>query len=118
MDSSLSGTARKLRLVHSAIGVAELACLGYVWLCAATRRRDRWLKLSVGVLAGEGAALVAAGGCPLGIFQRRVGDDVAMFELWFGARLAPYAIPTFTALSLAGLGAALVRPPVGRAATG
>jgi hypothetical protein len=58
------------------------------------------------VLGGEGVALVVAKRCPLEIFQRRAGDDMPMFELWFGPRLAPFAIPAFSSLAL--LGAALV----------
>jgi hypothetical protein len=106
----LSRQARILRVLHTSIGVAELGCLGYLWFCAVSRRRDRWLKLATGVLVGEGVALLLAKGCPLGIFQRRAGDDVPMFELWFGARLAPFAIPSFTAIALTGLLLVLVRP--------
>jgi hypothetical protein len=100
-----------LRGLHNAIGVGELTCLGYIWVCALTRRRDRWLWLSVAVLLGEGVALVVAKGCPLGIFQRRAGDDIPMFELWFGRRLAPFAIPFFTLVSVAGLALLVVRRP-------
>jgi len=107
----LSREARTLRLLHTAIGLAELGCLGYLWFCALSRRRDRWLTLSVGVLAGEGVALLVAKGCPLGVFQRRAGDDVPMFELWFGPRLAPFAIPSFTVIALMGLLLVFTRPP-------
>ena len=44
-----------------------------------------------------------AKGCPLGILQRRAGDDVPMFELWFGPRLAPFAVPGFTVAAAAGM---------------
>jgi len=108
----LSRRARILRAVHNAIGAGELGCLAYLWLCALTRRRDRWLRLSVGVLVGEGVALVAAKGCPLGIFQRRAGDDIPMFELWFGPQLAPFAIPFFTASAGGGIVLLIVRRPV------
>lgn len=111
----LSRQARALRLLHNCIGAAELGCLGYLWLCAITGRRDRWLSLSAGVLAAEGIALVAAKGCPLGIFQRRAGDDVPMFELWFGPRLAPFATPALTVAAAAGLLTVATRP-AGRAA--
>lgn len=100
----LSPQARVLRAVHNAVGAGELSCLGYLWVCALSGRRDRWLWSSVAILLGEGAALVVHKGCPLGIFQRRAGDDVPLFELWFGPRLAPFAIPFFTGLSIAGLG--------------
>ena len=111
--SELSGSARILRTVHSSVGVFELGCLIYLWLCAITRRRDRWFALAVSVLIGEGAALPLGRGCPLGIFQRRAGDDVPMFELWFGPRFAPYAIPSFTSLAVAGLVVAMARSPHG-----
>ena len=108
--NGLSRQARALRILHSSIGVAELGCLGYVWLCGITGRRDRWLGLSAGVLTAEGIALVAAKGCPLGIFQRRAGDDTPMFESWFGPRLAPFAIPALTLAAAAGLVMVATRP--------
>lgn len=108
----LSRQARALRMLHNCIGFGELGCLGYLWFCAITRRRDRLLRLSVGVLAVEGIALVAARGCPLGFFQRRAGDDVPMFEVWLGPRLAPLAVPAFAVLAAAGLVTAATRPPV------
>ena len=108
---TLGRRARVLRVLHSSIGVGELACLAYLWLCAIRGRRDRWLRLSTTVLLGEGAALVAARGCPLGGFQRRAGDEVPMFELWFGPRLAPFAIPTFTVIAGAGMALLAVRRP-------
>jgi hypothetical protein len=107
----LSRSARWLRVLHSTIGFGELACLGYLWFCALVRRRDRWLGASVTILAGEGVALVAAKGCPLGIFQRRAGDDVPMFELWFGRRLAPVAIPMFSCFAVLGVLLLLMRKP-------
>jgi len=108
---TLSREARALRALHTSVGVSELGCLSYLWLCAITRHRDRMLTLSVAVLAGEGIALVAARGCPLGIFQRRAGDDVPMFELWFGPRRAPFAIPTFAVVTAAGFGLLMTRRP-------
>jgi hypothetical protein len=111
VDQRLSRGARALRALHSTIGVGELGCLGYVLFCGVARRRDFWLRLSVTVLAAEGLALVVARGCPLGVFQSRAGDDVPLFELWFGQRLAPFAIPTFTGLTLAGLALVVARPP-------
>lgn len=107
----LSRRARALRVVHNGVGLGELACLGYLWVCAIGRRRDGWFEVSVSVLAGEGIALMVAKGCPLGIFQRRAGDDIPMFELWFGPRLAPFAIPTFALVAVGGLAVALARPP-------
>jgi len=110
--SELSSRAQILRIVHSSIGIFELGCLMYLWLCAITRRRDGGLYTAVTVLFGEGAALLIAKGCPLGIFQRRVGDNVPMFELWFGPRLARFAIPGFASMAVAGLTVLIARPPV------
>ena len=109
--SALTLAARVLRQVHNAIGVGELACLVYLWTCALTRRRDRLLRFSEAILLGEGVALVVAKGCPLGIFQRRAGDDVPMFELWFGPKRAPFMIPFFTAITGIGLGLLILRRP-------
>jgi hypothetical protein len=108
---ALGRAARALRAVHNLIGAGELACLGHLWICAIARRRDPLLRVAVLVLLGEGAALLAAKGCPLGIFQRRAGDDVPMFELWFGRRLAPHAVPFFTTVTVAGLLLLAVRRP-------
>ena len=105
----LSPPGRVLRVLHNWVGVGELACLAYLWFCAITRRRDAWLRLSTVVLIGEGASLVAANGCPLGILQRRAGDEVPMFELWFGPRLAPLAVPALSAITIGGMALLLVR---------
>ncbi len=111
-DKQLLGHgARALRAVHNVMGFGELACLAYLWVCAIARRRNRRLRIAVGVLGVEGIALLVAKGCPLGIFQRRLGDDVPMFELWFGPRLAPLAIPTFVLITAGGVFLALVRKP-------
>ncbi|MGA3353378.1 MAG: hypothetical protein ABSD85_09365 [Acidimicrobiales bacterium] len=114
--SRLGREARALRAAHNAIGVGELACLSYLWFCAIRRRRDRWLALAVAVLLGEGAALLVAKECPLGAFQRQAGDDVPMFELWFGPKVAPFAIPTLTVIAAGGLALVLARPRQGLAA--
>jgi hypothetical protein len=111
MGTSLNRKARVLRAVHNAIGIAELGCLVYLWFCGITRRRDRWLVLAALVLVGEGTALLIARECPFGPLQRRAGDDVAMFELWFGPRIAPFAVPTFTVMSVTGMLLVLVRRP-------
>ena len=108
---TLNRSARWLRALHNVVGAGELGCLAYVWFCGVTRRRDRRLGLAVLILGGEGLALLVARGCPLGIFQRRAGDDVPMFELWFGKRLAPFAIPSFTMLGTVGVVLVLARPP-------
>lgn len=111
-DPSWSSSARMLRKIHSSIGALELGCLFYFWGCALTRRRDRWPHVAIAVLLGEGVALLVAKGCPMGVFQRRAGDDVPMFELWFGPRSARMAIPSFTTTAAAGLMVADARRPL------
>ena len=101
---------RILRIVHTAIGVCELGCREYLWFCVITLRRDKWLTVVRSVLIGEGIALVVAKGCSLGIVQRRAGDDVSMFELWFWPRIASLAIPTFTVGTLMGFVLLRARP--------
>lgn len=81
----------------------------YVWHCALTHRRGRWLNLASGVLIGEGIALTAAKGCPIGMAQRRMGDDISMFERWLGPRHAPFAIPTLTGVTLLGFAMLVTR---------
>jgi len=110
----LGRDARALRHVHSAIGIGELGCLCYLWVCAITRRRDTGLRVAESVLVSEGIALLVAKECPLGALQRRAGDDVPMFELWFGPRLAPLAVPGFTCLAVLGWVSLKLRPPIGQ----
>ena len=107
----LGRDAQLLRYLHSAIGIGELACLLYLWVCAITRRRDHPLQIAEGVLFSEGLALLVAKECPLGAVQRRAGDDVPMFELWFGPRIAPFAVPAFTSLAVLGWIVASLRRP-------
>ena len=107
-----AGGVRMLRIVHSVIGVCELGCVGYLWLCVFARRRDRWLKFASSILIGEGIALTVARGCPLGEVQRRAGDDVSMFELWFGSRIAPLAVPIFAVVAITGFVLLSARPPM------
>ena len=77
----LSRQARVLRVLHDAIGIGELASLGYLWYCAVTRRRDGWLRASTVALVGEGVALLAAKGCPMGIRL----SGLSLYSLGFSA---------------------------------
>jgi hypothetical protein len=49
-EAKLSAAARGFRAVHGLIAVAFLLAIGYVWWCALTRRRDRWLHVAVTAL--------------------------------------------------------------------
>jgi hypothetical protein len=109
---SLGMRARAWRLVHAASSVAQLAALGDIWRSAMTRRRGPRLRLSVGFLLLEGAGLVLGrGNCPAGGLQEQWGDPVPFFELLLPPRAAKAAVPILAAISLAGLGLLLARPP-------
>jgi hypothetical protein len=106
----LSREALALRAVHTGIAVVELSCLGYIWTCAITGRRDRLLHGAMTVLAAEGAGLlIGRGNCPLGPLQERMGDPVPLFELVLPPVWARRAVPILTGVS--GLGIALALRP-------
>ena len=105
--------AQALRAGHTAIALCELGCLGYVWVCAITGRRDRALRGAISILAAEGVGLVVGHGqCPLGPLQRRVGDPVPLFELVLPPTWARRAVPILATTAGAGIALALgpVRP--------
>ena len=104
----LSPGALALRAGHTAIAVIELSCLGYVWACVATGRRDRLLHTAMSVLAAEGAGLVIGrGNCPLGPLQDRLGDPVPLFELVLPPVWARRAVPILAGISVVGIALAL-----------
>ena len=106
--SELSRGALALRAGHTAIAVAELSCLGYIWTCALTGRRDTLLKGAIGILAAEGVGLVIGrGNCPLGPLQQRLGDPVPLFELVLPAKWARRAVPILAGVSAVGIALAL-----------
>jgi hypothetical protein len=101
------------RAAHVGIAAVELACLGYIWFAALTRRRDRPLALAIGTLGTEGVGLlIGRGKCPLGPFQRRLGDPVPMFELFLPKRAAKLAVPVLVAVTGIGLVMVALRKPV------
>jgi hypothetical protein len=108
---SLSRGALAFRVGHTAIALAELSCLGYVWMCALTGRRDQLLRRAIGVLVAEGAGLlIGRGHCPLGPLQQRLDDPVPLFELVLPRVWARRAVPILAGIS--GVGVALaMRPP-------
>jgi hypothetical protein len=110
--ATLGRPARAYRVFHGAWSVAGLASLGYIWACAARRRRDRRLWTSLAFLSIEGVGLVVGGGdCPMGPFQARLGDTVPFFELVLPPRAAKAAVPILAAASVAGFLAIALRPP-------
>ncbi len=110
--ATLSRPAKAYRVFHATWSVAGLASLGYIWVCAARRRRNRLLGASIAFLSVEGVGLVIGGGdCPMGPFQEQLGDPVPFFELVLPPRAAKAAVPILAAASLAGFLAVAVRPP-------
>ena len=110
--SELDRRARAMRVGHGLIGLFELGCLGYLWACALTRRRDRLLGATLFVLSVEGAGLaIGRGNCPLGPLQDRLGDPVPLFELVLPPPAAKAAIPVLVAVTLAGVLTLVSRPP-------
>ena len=110
--ATLSRPAKAYRVFHATWSVAGLASLGYIWVCAARRRRNRLLGASIAFLSVEGVGLMIGGGdCPMGPFQEQLGDPVPFFELVLPPRAAKAAVPILAAASLAGFLAVAVRPP-------
>jgi hypothetical protein len=109
---ALGPGARAFRTFHALIAFVELAGLGYVWWCALTRRRGPYLGVSIAVLGIEGAGLIVGrGNCPLGPFQRKLGDQVPLFELVLPPRAAKAAVPVLSGVAIAGIALAVLRRP-------
>jgi hypothetical protein len=103
-EAKLSAAARGFRAVHGLIAVAFLLAIGYVWWCALTRRRDRWLHVAVTALVVEGAFVTAnRGDCPLGGLQDRLGDPMPLFQLVLSPTAARRAVPVLGAITAAGI---------------
>jgi hypothetical protein len=85
------------------VALAFLLAIGYVWWCALTGRRDRWLRVAVTALATEGAVVIANhGDCPLGPLQDRLHDPVPLFELVLSPAAARRAVPVLGAAAAGG----------------
>ena len=111
--ANLSTAARAFRVTHGAIAVGFLVAIGYVWWCALTRRRDKWLRAAIGALVTEGALVTAnRGNCPLGGLQARLGDPVPLFELVLSPTAARRAVPVLGIVTAAGIVFSLARRPV------
>jgi hypothetical protein len=111
----LSPAARAFRAAHAVIAVFFLGAIVHVWSCALTGRRDRRLRLAVGVLIAEGTVVgLNHGDCPLGPLQERAGDPVPLFELVLPRRAARAAVPVLGLVATAGIVALRIRPAAGR----
>jgi hypothetical protein len=116
--ATLSGRARAWRVLHASWSVAQLWCLGDIWVSALRRRRSRRVWAGVAFLSVEGAALIVGhGDCPAGQMQAGWGDPVPFFELILPPRAAKAAVPVLAVVSVAGILALVLRRPglVGRA---
>jgi hypothetical protein len=103
-NAKLTGTARAFRAIHAVIAVSFLLSIGYVWWCALTGRRDRWLRRAVVALVAEGTVVAAnRGDCPLGGLQQRLGDPTPLFELVLPPTAARRAVPVLGAVTAGGL---------------
>lgn len=110
--ATLSRPAKAYRVFHATWSVAGLASLGYIWVCAARRRRNRLLGASMAFLSIEGVGLMIGGGdCPMGQLQEQLGDPVPFFELVLPPRAAKAAVPILAVASLAGFLAVALRRP-------
>ena len=108
--ADLGRRARAFRVAHGVWSVAQLASLAYIWSCALTGRRDRYLAGTMGFLAVEGGALVVGhGDCPMGRRQAEWGDPVPFFELVLPPRAAKAAVPVLATISVSGIGAVVAR---------
>ena len=108
----LSPRARAFRAVHSAIAIAFLGAIAYIWWCALTRQRDRRLRLAIGALLAEGACVALNhGDCPLGPLQARSGDPIPLFELVLSPTAARRAVPALGVVTVAGLMVLVRRGP-------
>jgi hypothetical protein len=102
--STLKIGAKAVRLGHVGVAVVGLGSLAYVWACALTGRRDRWLAAACTALSVQGIAMVIGGGnCPLGPLQPRLADPTPCFELVLPPRAAKAALPVLLSAGLGGV---------------
>jgi hypothetical protein len=102
------------RSMYALIAIGFMSSIGYVWWCALTGRRGRWLRLAIAALAGEGVLVVAnRGDCPLGLFGDRIGDPVPLFELVLPPRAARIAVPALGGVTALGVGVVAARSRAG-----
>ena len=98
------------RAAHGLIALGFLASIGYVWWCALSGRRGRFLRLTITALVGEGALVVVnRGNCPLGPLGDRIGDPLPLFELVLSPRAARLAVPALGVVTAGGFGVLAAR---------
>lgn len=108
----LPPAALAFRLAHIAWGVVAMGALANVWAHAVRRTRSRILWAGIAMLSAQVVGLIfGRGDCPLGPFQRQLGDPVPMFELFLPPRAAKAAVPVLSVIGVAGLVLLLLRPP-------
>jgi hypothetical protein len=110
--AELSMATRAFRGPHALIAVVFLLAIVYVWWCAPTGRRDRWLRAAVAALVTEGVFVAAnRGDRPLGGLQDRLGDPVPLFELVVSPSAVPPRGARPRAVTAAGIGLVFRRNP-------
>jgi hypothetical protein len=112
VPAPLAWRARLWRVIHAAWSVAQLACLGRIWIAVATGHRSPAVWASAAFLGVEGGALlVGHGDCPVGPLQESWGDPVPFFELLLPPRAAKAAVPVLAAVSAGAVGGLVLRAP-------
>jgi hypothetical protein len=92
-----------LRVLHGAITIFFLACLGTLYYSAITGQVTIWSWLAAAAIAVEGLVVLLNGGdCPLGGLHHQFGDDKAFFELLLPKRAAKLAIPVLGGVAALG----------------
>jgi hypothetical protein len=108
--SALDTGAKAVRIGHIGVAFVGLGSLAYVWACALTGRRDRWLAAACVALSVQGVAILSGGGnCPLGPLQQRLGDPTPCFELVLPPRAAKAALPVLVPVALGGVALVALR---------
>lgn len=94
-----------LRVVHGLFALYFLLCLIYLYYASLFSKIDFLLFIAVVSLGIEGfiVFILNKGDCLLIHAQRRIGDNTPFFNLFFPAKLAKQAIPTFAKLTWIGV---------------
>ena len=91
----LTTAARAFRTGYIETLAVDLSCLGYLWLCVLTSRRDKLLREAIAVLIGDCLGLaIGRGDCLLRPLQQGLGGPVPLFELVLprrAVRAAPHS---------------------------